>query len=167
MGTRHEDQPPEHWAGAASLDPTPVWKQYLLIAFGVLGALVLVLVVAYFALGVQLATPPAAVPGGRVVLALSEIPRSGDAAKRYGPPLVDDDHAFVVFRGSAGRIFAVPLQVWIDGKDGQLLVIPEPDRPAAYDRYGVSVEGDRVVVNTSRVIRGLERVAAPTAPPFR
>ena len=50
MGTRHEDQPPEHWAGAASLDPTPVWKQYLLIGLGVLGALVLV--VAYFALGV-------------------------------------------------------------------------------------------------------------------
>jgi len=40
MGTRHEDQPPEHWAGAASLDPTPVWKQYLLIGLGVLGALV-------------------------------------------------------------------------------------------------------------------------------
>jgi len=162
MGTRHEDQPPEHWAGAASLDPTPVWKQYLLIGLGVLGTLVLVLVVAYFALGVQLATPPAAVPGGRVVLALAEIPRAGEAAKRYEPPLVDPSHAFVVFSGSGGRIFAVPLQTWIDGKQGQLLVIPEPDRPAGYDRYGVSVEGDKVVVNTSRVIRGLERVAAPT-----
>ena len=32
MGTRHEDQPAEHWAGAESLDPTPVWKQYILIA---------------------------------------------------------------------------------------------------------------------------------------
>ena len=32
MGTRHEDQPAEHWAGAESLDPTPVWKQYVLIA---------------------------------------------------------------------------------------------------------------------------------------
>jgi len=167
MGTRHEDQPPEHWAGAASLDPTPVWKQYLLIAFGVLGALVLVLVVAYFALGVQLATPPAAVPGGRVVLALSEIPRFGQEAKRFGPPLVDDAHAFVLFGGSGGRIFAVPLRTWTLAKDGQLLVIPEPDRPAGYDRYGVSVEGDRVVVNTSRVIRGVERIAAPTDPTFR
>jgi len=167
MGTRHEDQPPEHWAGAASLDPTPVWKQYILIGLGALGTLVLVLVVAYFALGVQLATPPAAVAGGRVVLSLSEIPRAGEAAKRYGPPLVDDAHAFVVFRGSAGRIFAVPLQTWTAGKDGQLLVIPEPDRPAGYDRYGVSVEGDRVVVNTSRVIRGIERMPAPTDPTSR
>ena len=167
MGTRHEDQPPEHWAGAASLDPTPVWKQYLLIAFGVLGALVLVLVVAYFALGVQLATPPAAVPGGRVVLALSDIPRVGQEAKRFGPPLVDEAHSFVLFGGSGGRIFAVPLRTWTLGKDGQLLVIPELDRPAGYDRYGVSVEGDRVVVNTSRVIRGVDRVAAPTDPTFR
>ena len=167
MGTRHEDQPPEHWAGAASLDPTPVWKQYLLIGLGALGALVLVLVVAYLALGVQLATPPAAVPGGRVVLALADIPAVTEAAKRYGPPLVDDGHAFVVFRASAGRIFAVPLRTWIDGKNGQLLVIPEPDRPAGYDRYGVSVEGDRVVVNTSRIIRGSERIAAPTDPTFR
>ncbi|GAC1702395.1 MAG: hypothetical protein NVS9B6_18570 [Candidatus Limnocylindrales bacterium] len=167
MGTRHEDQPPEHWAGAASLDPTPVWKQYLLIAFGVLGAFVLVIVVAYFALGVQLATPPAAVAGGRVVLALSDVPRPGEAAKQYAPPLVDDAHAFVVFTGSGGRIFAVPLHTWVEGKEGQLLVIPEADRPAGYDRYGVSVEGDRVVVNTSRVIRGVERVAAPTDPTFR
>lgn len=167
MGTRHEDQPPEHWAGAASLDPTPVWKQYLLIGLGVLGTFVLVLVVAYYALGVQLATPPAAVAGGRVVLALSDIPRAGEAAKQYGPPLVDEAHAFVLFQGSGGRIFAVPLQTWIDGAHGQLLVIPEPDRPAGYDRYGVSVEGDRIVVNTSRIIRGLERVPAPTDPTFR
>lgn len=167
MGTRHEDQPPEHWAGAASLDPTPVWKQYLLIGLGVLGTLVLILVVAYFALGVQLATPPAAVAGGRVVLALSEIPHTGEAAKRYGPPLTDAAHAFVIFQASGGRIYAVPLQTWIDGKDGQLLRVPEADRPAGYDRYGVSVEGDRVVVNTSRVIHGFERVAAPTDPTFR
>ena len=31
MGTRYEDQPPEHWAGPESLDPTPVWKQFALI----------------------------------------------------------------------------------------------------------------------------------------
>jgi hypothetical protein len=167
MGTRHEDQPPEHWAGAASLDPTPVSKQYILIGVGVLGTLVLVLVVAYFALGVELATPPAAVTGGRVVLALSDVPRAGEAAKRYGPPLVDDGHAFVLFRGSSGAIFAVPLQTWTLGKEGQLLVIPEPDRPAGYDRYLVSVEGNRVVVNTSRVIRGTERVPAPSDPTFR
>ena len=34
MGTHYHDQPPEHWAGPESLDPTPVWKQYLLVAAG-------------------------------------------------------------------------------------------------------------------------------------
>ena len=42
MGTRYEDQPTEHWAGPESLDPTPVWKQYLLVAAFVLIALVAV-----------------------------------------------------------------------------------------------------------------------------
>ncbi|HEY8656980.1 MAG TPA: hypothetical protein VIN34_09630 [Candidatus Limnocylindria bacterium] len=167
MGTRHEDQPPEHWAGAGSLDPTPVWKQYLLIGLGVLGTLVLVIVVAYFALGVQLATPPAAVAGGRVVLALSEIPRRGEAAKRYGPPLTDAAHAFAMVQVSDGRIFAVPLGTWDALTGGLLRVVPDTDGPVGFDRYGVSVEGDRVVVNTSRVIRGFERVAAPTDPTFR
>jgi uncharacterized Tic20 family protein len=31
VGTRYEDQPPEVWADPDSLDPTPVWKQFLLI----------------------------------------------------------------------------------------------------------------------------------------
>ena len=34
MGTRYEDQPPDHWAGPESLDPTPVWKQFALIGTG-------------------------------------------------------------------------------------------------------------------------------------
>jgi hypothetical protein len=36
VGTRYEDQPTEHWAGPESLDPTPVWKQYILVAAFVL-----------------------------------------------------------------------------------------------------------------------------------
>ena len=46
MGTRHEDQPAEHWAGAESLDPTPVWKQYVLIAGLLFGGLIAALAVA-------------------------------------------------------------------------------------------------------------------------
>src|SRR5213593_365535 len=59
MGTRFEDQPPEHWAGPESLDPTPVWKQYLLVGLFLIGALALVSVIGYLALAPQLATPRA------------------------------------------------------------------------------------------------------------
>ena len=69
MGSRYEDQPPEHWAGAASLDPTPVWKQYLVVVLLLFGALAVIAVAAALALAPQLATPPALVPGDRLVLA--------------------------------------------------------------------------------------------------
>ena len=39
--------------------------------------------------------------------------------------------------------------------------------PPAFDRYLVSVEGAKVVVNTSRVINGTEVVPAPSDPTFR
>ena len=55
MGTRHEDQPPEHWAGAESLDPTPVWKQYILIAGLLFGGLIAVLVVSLLAIAPHMA----------------------------------------------------------------------------------------------------------------
>jgi hypothetical protein len=35
------------------------------------------------------------------------------------------------------------------------------------DRYLVSVEGSKVVVNTSRVISGVRKVHAPSDPTFR
>jgi hypothetical protein len=35
------------------------------------------------------------------------------------------------------------------------------------DRYLVSVEGSKVVVNTSRVISGVRKVPAPSDPTFR
>src|SRR4029077_19254301 len=92
MGTRYEDQPVEQWAGPESLDPTPVWKQYLLVAAFVLVALVLLAVVAYRSLAGALATPPASVIGGRVVLAAADVPSVGGTAKLYGAPLVDPQH---------------------------------------------------------------------------
>jgi hypothetical protein len=103
MGTRIEDQPPEHWAGPDSLDPTPVWKQFLLV--GELLALGLVLVggVAAFAVAPQFVTPPALVVGDRLVLPLSELPPAGiggagTLATQIGPPLVDEARTFLLGR---------------------------------------------------------------------
>jgi len=73
MGTRIEDQPPEHWAGPDSLDPTPVWKQFALIGIFLFLGLVLLAGVAAFAAAPQFVTPPALVPGDRLVLPLSRI----------------------------------------------------------------------------------------------
>lgn len=131
MGTRYEDQPVEHWAGPGSLDPTPVWKQYLVVALFVVVALLLVATVAYSALAVELATPPASVIGGRVVLAVSDTPGVGAPPRRYGAPLVDEAHSFSLRQVATGEYEAVV------GTAG---------------RYLVSVEGTKVVVNTSRVI---------------
>ena len=107
MGTRYEDQPVEHWAGPGSLDPTPVWKQYLVVAVFVIVALVLVAGVAYSALAVELATPPANVIGGRVVLATSDAPAVGGSPKRYGAPLVDEAHAFYLVQTKQGEYLAI------------------------------------------------------------
>src|SRR2546428_7779307 len=74
MGTIYEDQPPELWAGPESLDPTPVWKQFALIGLFLFFGLVLVGVVAAFAVAPQIAKPPALVPGDRLVLPLSVLP---------------------------------------------------------------------------------------------
>jgi hypothetical protein len=131
MGTRYEDQPVEHWAGPGSLDPTPVWKQYALVAVFVIVTLLLIAGIAYSALAVELATPPASVIGGRVVLAVTDTPGLGEPARRYGAPLVDDAHAFSLQQTAKGEYVAIV------GSDG---------------RYLVSVEGTKVIVNTSRVI---------------
>ncbi|HEV2249299.1 MAG TPA: hypothetical protein VGT60_02195 [Candidatus Limnocylindria bacterium] len=170
MGTRYEDQPVEQWAGPGSLDPTPVWKQYLLVAAFVLIALVLVAGVAYSALAVELATPPANVIGGRVVLATNDVPAVGASAKLYGAPLVDAHHAFYLIQYKPGQFLAIravgPFAVGRNGDFG-VSVNGEPDGPLPFDRYLVAVEGAKVVVNTSRVINGTEVVPAPSDPTFR
>ncbi len=171
MGTRYEDQPVEHWAGPGSLDPTPVWKQYLLVAAGVLLALVLVSVAAYSAMAVELATPPASVIGGRVVLAASDAPAVGAPPKRYGAPLVDEGHAFYLIQPRKGEYLAVLASAFPSVKPGSELGFSVRDTPGGppppYDRYLVSVEGAKVVVNTSRVINGTQVVPAPSDPTFR
>ena len=170
MGTRYEDQPVEQWAGPGSLDPTPVWKQYLLVAAFVLVALVLVAVVAYSALAVELATPPASVIGGRVVLGTRDVPAVGASAKLYGAPLVDAQHAFYLIQFKPGVFMAIRAAGFPDIGRGDLGVsVSETPGgpPPSFDRYLVSVEGAKVVVNTSRIINGTEVVPAPSDPTFK
>src|SRR5919204_6586357 len=68
------DEPEEHWAPPDSLDPTPVWKQYLVVlALGVavvaFGALY-----AYVAFLPDVVAPPAVLPGRVVLQALQYAP---------------------------------------------------------------------------------------------
>lgn len=67
-------EPPEHWAPPESLDPTPTWKQYLLVGLLIAGFLGVAAVWAFFALAPDLATPPALVAGNRVVLSAADHP---------------------------------------------------------------------------------------------
>ena len=171
MGTRYEDQPPEQWAGAASLDPTPVWKQYLIVAAAVVLALLLVVIVAFNALAVEFATPPAAVSGGRVVLALGDVPTVGAAPVRYGPPLVDDARAFYLVQPKKGEFLAVLASALPSAPPNRIFGFSINDAsggpPTNLDQFLVSVEGRKVVVNTSRVIHGTQVVPAPSDPTFR
>jgi len=101
MGTRHEDQPAEHWAGAESLDPTPVWKQYILIAGLLFGGLIAVLVVSLLAIAPQIVTPPALVPGDRLVLPIADLPGVNQSPKRIEPTVNDTGRAFYLGHPSA------------------------------------------------------------------
>jgi hypothetical protein len=193
MGTRIEDQPPEHWAGAESLDPTPVWKQFLLIGLFLVIGLVLVGGVAAFAVAPQMVRPPALVPGERLVLPLSDLPAIGSAPKRIGPPLVGDARSFWLERPAEGQVLAFsawwadqlgrlcpvtwsdtldgrPLRVYLaDCKGSRTFTFNErgeagPGSPRGLDRYLVSVTDDRVIVNLSRLIVSPERTSAPPTP---
>lgn len=193
MGTRIEDQPPEHWAGPDSLDPTPVWKQFALIGIFLVLGLVLLGGVAIFAAAPQLVTPPALVPGDRLVLSIADLPAVGAAPKRFGAPLVDDAHAFwlarlsntetVAFRATwtdqLGRDCPVswsetlnnqPLRFFTASCKGSGAKLfnergeAGPGAPRGLDRYLVSVTDDRVIVNLSRLIVSPERTSAPPSP---
>ena len=106
MGTRDMDQPAEHWAGAESLDPTPVWKQYVLIALLLFGGLIVVLVVSLLAILPQIVTPPALVPGDRLVLPIADLPGANQPPKRIEPAPGDSGRAFYLARPSAAEALA-------------------------------------------------------------
>ncbi len=186
MGTRYEDQPVEQWAGPESLDPTPVWKQYILVALLLFVGLALVVGISVTALWPNFVTPPALVPGDRFVLASSDLPVGATSVKFFGAPLVDEAHSFYLVQPVKGRVFAFrahwratpddsecALQFaggqFICGGAGQFAVTGEPGGSCgtracasrALDQYLVSVSGDRVIVNLSRLIESSERTGGP------
>lgn len=190
MGTRYEDQPTEQWAGPESLDPTPVWKQYVLIALLLLAGLVVIVTVSVAALAPYMATPPALVAGDRMVLARSDLPTVGQPAMLVGSPIVDDTRAFWLAQPEKGLVLAIRRsyaprpgaaactveRLGGTGSDDRAYVARCPDGRAPtftgrgtridagfrdLDQYNVAVSGDRVIVNLSRVIEGSERTSGP------
>jgi hypothetical protein len=193
VGTRYEDQPVEQWAGPESLDPTPVWKQYVLVALLLFLGLVLVVVVSIAAVLPMFVTPPAVVPGDRLVLSSSDVPAVGQAPRLVSAPIVDASHAFWLVQPERGQIFAYRAR-WSERADSdECDVQPAPGRPdirqflaanctaaqgqrgaplfdlrgastngfRGLDRYLLSVSGDRVIVNLSRLIQASERTSGP------
>src|SRR5438034_209993 len=129
MGTRIEDQPPEHWAGPESLDPTPVWKQFALIGIFLVLGLVLLGGVALFAAAPQLATPPALVPGDRLVLPRDSVPAVGTGPRLVGQPVIDDGRSFYLVQPANGEVLAFRAR-WAERPGAEeCLVSPAPGRP--------------------------------------
>lgn len=183
MGTRIEDQPPEHWAGPESLDPTPVWKQFALVGIFLVLGLVLVAGVAVFAAAPQLVTPPALVPGDRLVLRLDTVPAVGAGPKLVGPPVIDDARSFYLVQLAKGQVLAFRAR-WAERPGGEeCRVLPAPGRPTVqqllasecvvasgqrgsplFDLLGDSTNGFRgldqylVSVSDDRVIVNLSRL---------
>ena len=183
MGTRYEDQPAEHWAGAESLDPTPVWKQYILIALLLFGGLIAVLVVSLLAIAPQIVTPPALVPGDRLVLAVYSVPAVGAGPRLVAGPPLDDARSFYLVQPERGRVLAFRTR-WVEAQGGaECQITPAPGRPTPqqfvaldcasatlskgsplFDFHGTSTNGFRgldqylVSVSDDRVIVNLSRV---------
>jgi hypothetical protein len=192
VGTRYEDQPVEQWAGPESLDPTPVWKQYILVALLFVVGLIVVVIVAVTALAPMFVTPPALVFGDRLVLAASVVPDVGAAPKLIGSPLLGADREFWLAQPTKGTVLALRRD-WSSGLAGWsdcriesmgrvnadarsfIGICIDGHRPTfggrgdsfegpvvrGLDQYLVSVSGDRVIVNLSRVIEASERTGGP------
>jgi hypothetical protein len=192
MGTRYEDQPVEQWAGPESLDPTPVWKQYLLVAALLVVGLVAIVAISVAALAPLVVTPPALVAGDRLVLAATDIPAVGAPPKLIATPILDERRSFWLTQPRKGEVYAIR-RAWLYTPGGaEACTIDSMGGPASadqrtfighcagahaptfsatghsfegglrdLDRYLVSVSGDRVIVNLSRVIEASERTNAP------
>jgi hypothetical protein len=190
LGTRHEDQPAEHWAGPESLDPTPVWKQYLLVALLLVVGLVVIGAVGLTALAPEIVTPPALVFGDRLVLAATDIPAPGTPPRRVSTPIVDDARSFYLIQPEKGTVLAFSARWRPRTSEPECRIIGAtpigftaidcavfaPGDPPTFDRHGaplnraavrgldqylVSMNGDRVIVNLSRLIEASERTSAP------
>ncbi len=168
-------EPPEQWAPAESLDPTPVWKQYALIAL--LGLAFVTAVGAYTVLAAlpDVVTPPAAVPGGRVVLAVSEHPPGttklvavggwqnsfyltnlgGDyvAVRKWWSPDVGGRElcGIDLLESSGGARFRDPCGGATFDAGGAVV---SGTARRGLDRYLVARKGARLIVNVDHVIQG-------------
>ena len=194
MGTRYEDQPVEQWAGPESLDPTPVWKQYILVALLLVVGLVVVVAISVTALAPSFVTPPALAPGDRLVLAANVVPEVGAPPKLVSSPIIDTARSFYLVQPAKGQVLAFRAH-WSYQRDADACDIgPAPGRPditrfvatgcliaSSYqgsplfdlrghstnpyyrglDQYLVSLSGDRVIVNLSRLIESSERTGGP------
>ena len=129
MGTRYEDQPVEHWAGPESLDPTPVWKQYVLIALLLFVGLIAIVAISVAALAPQFATPPALVPGDRLVLSLGDLPAVGGSPKLIGTPVIDDARSFYLVQPEKGQVLAFRARWRPRASEPECRVVPAPSRP--------------------------------------
>lgn len=190
MGTA---EPPEHWAPPESLDPTPVWKQYLLVGLLVLGFLTLAVAYVAAAVAPDVVTPPALVPGNRLVLASSEYPpgttkrveAAGPERTFYLVRFTLDDA--IAIRASwtteigGGRACFIKLPGEPIGRDGDnLIVSPRPDSSvtfvdsctlSGFDAHGQVLTGtagralDRYLVSRKgdRLIVNLDRAIAGAA----
>jgi hypothetical protein len=196
VGTRYEDQPVEQWAGPESLDPTPVWKQYVLVALLFVVGLIVVVIVALTAVAPLIVAPPALVFGDRLVLSAADLPAVGAPPKLISSPIIDDARSFYLAQPSKGDVVAIRVTWQPRESEPACHVVPFPEPPpqpqlftvrdcavfvpgpTAYyfdaqgsrmdarpprglDRYLVSVSGDRVIVNLSRLIEPTERTGGP------
>jgi len=198
VGTHYHDQPPEHWAGPESLDPTPIWKQGIVIGVLLLLALALITGISVPALLPSVIGPPAVVPGGRVILSLSAMATVNGEPLRVGPALVDDEHSFYIAQPVKGEFVAVRAR-WRGPESGAatcdvrpvaMSIAPMwrylascPGLPPfagitfglrgepltasrSLERYLVSVDRDRVIVNISRVIESYGATPQPRVAPL-
>ena len=199
MGTHDHDQPPEHWAGPESLDPTPIWKQGIVVGVLLLFALALIAGISVPALLPQVITPPAVVPGGRVILPLAAMPTVNGEPLRVGLTLVDDAHAFYIAQPAKGEFVAVramwrgasaagaptceirpqpvsiaPAWRYVASCPGIQSLAPITFGPRgepltaerSLERYLVSVDRDRVIVNISRIIESYGATPQPRVSPL-
>ncbi len=174
------DEPVEHWAGPESLDPTPVWKQYLVVVLLALAFLGLGAAYAYVAVLPDAVTPPAAIPG-RVILAVADHP-PGTTKKitlggdpfylgRLGDEFYAISATWSPAVGGPARcaVRLVYEAILVDGADAAKTpyvddctsslfdargAVVSGSAPRGLDRYLVSRKGDRLIVNTDHLIQG-------------
>jgi len=194
----HYHDEPENWVGPESLDPTPIWKQGIVVGVLLLLALALITGISVPALLPSVIGPPAVVPGGRVILAIASMPAVNGEPLRFGPKLVDEEHSFYIAQPAKGEFVAVrafwrgpeagaatcdvrpmamsiaPMWRYVASCPGVATFAPITFGPRgepltatrSLERYLVSVDRDRVIVNISRVIESYGATPQPRVAPL-